>query len=69
MLDAHVRDSVALIDMAARLEDGMAAGEHWDELKVMKELTNRRKLQKYYKVCKAVITRENILTVSMILSL
>ncbi len=34
MLRSHVRDSVALIDLAARLEEGMAKGEEWDELKV-----------------------------------
>ncbi len=48
MLRAHVRDSVALIDLAARLEEGMAAGEEWDELKVARELRQRRKAQEHY---------------------
>ena len=34
MIQANVRDAVALIDLMARLDEGMAAGEEWDELKV-----------------------------------
>ncbi len=49
MLDSHIRDSVALSDMAARLEDGMAKNEHWDELKVARELYKRRQGQKNFK--------------------
>ena len=49
MLNAHIRDSVALIDLSARLEEGMANGEAWDELKVSSELYKRRREQKYNK--------------------
>ena len=34
MLAANVRDAVALIDVAATVEEGMENGEEWDELKV-----------------------------------
>ncbi len=34
MINANIRDAVALIDLAQRLDEGMANGEQWDELKV-----------------------------------
>ncbi len=45
MLNAHIRDSVALIEMADILEKGMERKEHWDELKVAKKLKALRRAQ------------------------
>ena len=49
MKNANIRDAVAIIELAATLEDGLLKGENWDELKVAKTLKNLRKKQKYYK--------------------
>ena len=49
MKSANIRDSVAIMELASTLEDGILGGEHWDELKVAKELEDLRKQQQYYK--------------------
>ena len=45
MLHAHVRDSVALSEMADILERGMERREDWTELKVAKKLAGLRRAQ------------------------
>jgi hypothetical protein len=46
MIASNVRDAVAVIDMAAELEEEIEAGsEEWDELRVSKELSAKRKEQ------------------------
>ena len=40
MKNANKRDVVAIIELAAMLEDGLSRGEHWDELKVTQVLEN-----------------------------
>ena len=49
MKRANIRDAVAIIELASTLEDGVAAGEDWDELKVAHKLKAFRQKQKYYK--------------------
>ena len=49
MKNANVRDVVAIMELAANLEDGILRGEQWDELKVSKALKNLRKKQKHFK--------------------
>ena len=49
MKNANVRDVVAIMELAATLEDGILRGENWDELKVSKVLKNLRKKQKHFK--------------------
>ena len=49
MKNANIRDAVAIIELASTLEDGMMAGEYWDELKVAETLKNLRKRQQHYK--------------------
>ena len=49
MKNANIADAVAIIELASKLEDGMIAGEYWDELKVADELEDLRKQQKHYK--------------------
>ena len=50
MENANIRDSVAVIAFSAELEMGIAAGEHWDEIKVEKKLEEYRRKQNLYKV-------------------
>ena len=49
MKNANLRDVVAIIELAATLEEGILKGEDWDELKVAKVLKDLRKKQKYFK--------------------
>ena len=49
MKNANVRDAVAIIELAATLEDGILKAEQWDELKVAEALKGFRKQQKYFK--------------------
>ena len=49
MKNANVRDAVAIIELAATLEEGILKGEQWDELKVAEALKGFRKQQKYFK--------------------
>lgn len=49
MKNAHIRDAVALIEFASDIEDGMAKGEVWDELKVARRLKELRSTQKWNK--------------------
>ena len=49
MKNANVRDVVAIMELAATLEDGIIKGEDWDELKVSKVLKKFRKKQKHFK--------------------
>ena len=49
MIDANIRDAVAVIDTAAKVEDGMANGEDWDEAKVMNVLEQARREQKNFR--------------------
>ena len=49
MKNANVRDAVAIIKLAATLEEGILKGEQWDELKVAEALKGFRKQQKYFK--------------------
>ena len=50
MENANIKDAVALIAFAAELENGMAAGEEWDELKASRRLLEYRNKQKLFKV-------------------
>ena len=50
MENANIKDAVALIAFAAELEDGIAAGEEWDELKASRRLLEYRNKQKLFKV-------------------
>ena len=45
MKSANIRDSVAVIELASELEDGMAKGEEWTELKVVERLQRLRSKQ------------------------
>lgn len=49
MKNANLRDVVAIIELAATLEDGILKGEEWDELKVAHVLKDLRKQQKHFK--------------------
>ena len=49
MKNANMRDVVAIMELAAILEDGISKGEDWDELKVSNVLKDLRKKQKYFK--------------------
>jgi Xaa-Pro aminopeptidase len=46
---ANIKDAVAVVEMAAKLEEGMANGEEWTELKVSKKLENFRSQQEWFK--------------------
>ena len=45
MKRANIRDSVAVIELAAELEEGMAKGEEWTELKTVQRLQHLRSKQ------------------------
>eukprot|EP00094_Tigriopus_californicus_P008031 TCALIF_07731-PA protein Name:"Similar to AMPP Probable Xaa-Pro aminopeptidase P (Tuber melanosporum (strain Mel28))" AED:0.31 eAED:0.31 QI:0/0.83/0.71/1/1/1/7/0/582 len=47
MINANRRDAVAVIEFAAHLEETMAQGEAWDELKASEELLKRREALKF----------------------
>ena len=49
MKNANLRDVVAIIELAATLEEGILKGEDWDELKVANVLKDLRKKQKHFK--------------------
>lgn len=49
MVQAHLRDSVAVCDFLAALEKSMERGEHWDELSVAIKLREHRAEQDLYK--------------------
>ena len=49
MEEANIKDAVALISLAAKLEEGMARGEEWTELSVSNELERLRGEQSYFK--------------------
>ena len=49
MKKACLKDSVALIELASEMEEGMAKGDKWNEIKVSKRLLELRSQQKHYK--------------------
>jgi len=50
MENANIKDAVALIAFCAELENGIATGEEWDELKASKRLLDYRNKQNLFKV-------------------